>query len=156
MAIGSLAQYHSLPAALKDPPDAPLMDGVLLIPPTVLLENGLTALQCLIFTSTYYFCLVKPCQAHDYILTASMLGRNLLKSASLDPESQKFIRRALWAVLLIKNKRATQLDLTTRSVVTLDNGIPCCPGHHQWMRQSYFLSGRQLVLRTVHLPISSP
>jgi hypothetical protein len=62
--------------------------------------------------------------AHDYILTASMLGRNLLKSASLDPESQELIRRALWAVLLIKSKRATQLDLTTRSVVTLDKKFP--------------------------------
>jgi hypothetical protein len=124
MAIGSLAQYESLSAALRERPDAPLMEEVLLLLPTVLLENSLTALQCLIFVSTYYLCLVKPCQAHDYILIASIRARNLLKSASLDPENQELIRRALWAALLIESELVTQLDLTTRSVWTLDNEIP--------------------------------
>lgn len=124
MAIGSLAQCESLPVALSERPDAPLMEEVLLILPTVLLESSLTALQCLIFISTYYLCLVKPCQAHDYILIASMRAQNLLKSASLDPENQELIRRALWVVLLIERELSTQLDLPSRSVWTLDNEIP--------------------------------
>lgn len=124
MAIGSLAQYESLPVALRERPDAPLMEEVLLLLPTVLLESSLTALQCLIFVSTYYLCLVKPCQAHDFILIASMRAQNLLKSASLDPENQELIQRALWVALLIESELATQLDLASRNVWTLDNEIP--------------------------------
>ncbi|KAJ5636516.1 uncharacterized protein N7484_009829 [Penicillium longicatenatum] len=87
-------------------------------------ESSLTALQCLIFTNTYYLCLVKPCQAHDYILIASIRAQNPLKSASLDPKNQELIRRALWVALLIESELATQLDLTNRSVWTLDYEVP--------------------------------
>jgi hypothetical protein len=123
VAIGSLAQYDSLPAALRERPDAPLMEEALLLLPTVLLESGPTALQCLIFLSTYYLCLVKPCQAHDYILIASMRAQNLLKSASLKPEDQELIRRALWVTLLIEIELAIQLDLASSGIWTLDNEI---------------------------------
>jgi hypothetical protein len=124
MAIGSLAQYESLPVALRERPDVPLMEEALLLLPSILLEYSLTALQCLIYISTYYLCLVKPCQAHDYILIASMRARNMLKSASLDAENQELIQRALWVALLIESELATQLDLTIRSFWTFENEIP--------------------------------
>jgi hypothetical protein len=38
-----------------------------------------TSIQCLIFLSIYYCCILKPCQAHDYCLIASFKIQNLFK-----------------------------------------------------------------------------
>lgn len=124
LAIGSLAQYDSLPAALRDKPDTPFMEEVQLLLPRVFLENSLTALQCIIFLSTYYLCLVQPCQAHDHILMASMRAQNMLKSSTLDPASEEFVRRAFWATMLIESELAVQLDLASSGIWTFDNDPP--------------------------------
>lgn len=47
--------------------------------PLVIAECSLVAVQCLIFLSIYYACLLKPCQAHDYCLVASFKIQNLFK-----------------------------------------------------------------------------
>lgn len=123
-AIGSLAQYDSLAVALRERSDTRLMEEVQLLLPAVILESSLTALQCLIFLSVYYLCLVKPCQAHDYILIASTRTQTLLKSATLDPESRELTRRAFWVAVLIESELAIQLDLTSSGIWTVDNEVP--------------------------------
>jgi hypothetical protein len=47
--------------------------------PVVLAECTVTSIQCLIFLSIYYCCILKPCQAHDYCLIASFKIQNLFK-----------------------------------------------------------------------------
>lgn len=123
VALGSLARHDSLAAALSERPDTPLMEEVQLLLPIVFLENSLAALQCLIFLSTYYLCLLKPCQAHDYILMASMRAQNMLKSA-LDPEREEFVRRAFWATILIESELAVQLDLASSGIWIFDYDPP--------------------------------
>lgn len=123
-AIGSLAQYDSLTVALRERPDTRLMEEVQLLLPTVILESSLTALQCLIFLGVYYLCLVKPCQAHDYIIIASTRAQTLLKSANLDPESRELAGRAFWGVALIESELAIQLDLTSSGIWTFENEVP--------------------------------
>jgi hypothetical protein len=118
-----LSHHDSLAAALTDRPDIPLIEEVLLLLPIVFLENSLTALQCLVFLSTYYLCIVKPCQAHDYILMASMRAQNMLKSP-LDSDSEEFVRRAFWATILIESELAAQLDLASSGVQLLNNEPP--------------------------------
>lgn len=123
-AVGSLAQYDSLTVALRERPDTRLMDEVQLLLPIVIIESSLTALQCLIFLSTYYLCLVKPCQAHDYILIASMRAQTLLKNATLDSENRELARRAFWGAVLIESELAIQLDLTSSGIWAFDNEVP--------------------------------
>jgi hypothetical protein len=47
--------------------------------PVVLAECTVTSIQCLIFLSIYYCCVLKPCQAHDYCLIAAFKIQNLFK-----------------------------------------------------------------------------
>jgi hypothetical protein len=58
-------------------------DAALQSLPVVLAECTLTSIQCLIFLSIYYCCLLKPCQAHDYCLIASFKIQNLFKRSAL-------------------------------------------------------------------------
>ncbi|KAL2834128.1 hypothetical protein BJY01DRAFT_259634 [Aspergillus pseudoustus] len=69
--------------------------------PVVLAECTLTSIQCLIFLSIYYCCLLKPCQAHDYCLIASSKIRNLFKS-----------------------ELSVQLDVAKSDIWSLDEYIP--------------------------------
>jgi hypothetical protein len=61
----------------------PYFDAGLQSLPVVLAECTLTSVQCLIFLSIYYCCLLKPCQAHDYCLIASFKIQNLFKRSAL-------------------------------------------------------------------------
>jgi hypothetical protein len=47
--------------------------------PLVVAECSLVTVQCLLFLSIHYACLLKPCQAHDYCLVASFKIQNLFK-----------------------------------------------------------------------------
>jgi hypothetical protein len=124
VAIGSLAQYDSLQEALRQRPDALWMEKALGLLPTVLLESSVKALQCLIFLSIYYLCLVKPCQAHDYILIASIRAQDLLKRGNLDAETQELVRRAFWANFLIESELSIQLDLASSGLLVHESEIP--------------------------------
>jgi hypothetical protein len=64
-------------------------DAALQSLPVVLAECTLTSIQCLIFLSIYYCCLLKPCQAHDYCLIASFKIQNLFKRWALHALSQQ-------------------------------------------------------------------
>lgn len=57
----------------------PFLTAALSSLPLVLAECSLDSVQCLIFLSIYYACLLKPCQAHDYCLVASFKIQNLFK-----------------------------------------------------------------------------
>ncbi|KAL4993766.1 hypothetical protein BDV10DRAFT_198046 [Aspergillus recurvatus] len=59
---------------------SPYFEAALASLPIVLAECTLTSIQCLIFLSIYYCCLLRPCQAHDYCLIASFKIQNLFKS----------------------------------------------------------------------------
>jgi hypothetical protein len=58
---------------------SPYFEAALTSLPVVLAECTLTSIQCLIFLSLYYCCLIKPLQAHDYCLIASFKIQNLFK-----------------------------------------------------------------------------
>lgn len=72
-AIGSVAHNPT--------PDRenPFFAAALLSLPLVVAECSLVSVQCLVFLSIYYACLLKPCQAHDYCLVSSFKIQNLFK-----------------------------------------------------------------------------
>lgn len=70
-AIGGVVRDQSLGSSYYEAALASL--------PIVLAECTLTSIQCLIFFSIYYCCLLKPFQAHDYCLIASFKIQNLFK-----------------------------------------------------------------------------
>lgn len=57
----------------------PYYEAALASLPVVLAECTLTSIQCLVFLSIYYCCLLKPFQAHDYCLIAAFKIQNLFK-----------------------------------------------------------------------------
>lgn len=139
-AIGSLVQHDLVRTALQERTDAPFMEAAMALLPTVLIESSVRALQCLVFLSVYYLCLVKPCQAHDYVLIASMRAQNLLKSGHLDVHQREHVRRAFWAILLIESELAIQLDLASSGVWKLDNEITLPSGCGPWVHAAPILS----------------
>ncbi|GFF67358.1 hypothetical protein CNMCM6069_001113 [Aspergillus lentulus] len=77
--------------------------------PVVLAECTVTSIQCLIFLSIYYCCILKPCQAHDYCLIASFKIQNLFKS-----------------------ELSVQLDVAKSSIWSLDEYIPLPNCQRTW------------------------
>jgi len=64
--------------AFNDRKDVPYFELALASLPQVLVESSVTSLQCLVLLSIYHCCLLKPCQAHDYVLIASNKAQTLL------------------------------------------------------------------------------
>ncbi|KAK9233826.1 hypothetical protein V1525DRAFT_351253 [Lipomyces kononenkoae] len=133
-AIGSLAETDSALAAIEARPDAPYIESAVAMLPTVLAECTLRSLQCLVYFSIYYCCLLKPCQAHDYALMASFKAQNLFKSQLYmdDPENLELVRRAFWATLLIESELNVHFDLAESGIWKLDNHIPLPDSHETW------------------------
>ena len=78
-AIGSIAEYQSLKVAYEVRPDSRYINRALCMLPSVLAEFSLASVQCLVLLSIYYSLLVRPCQAHEYILMASSKAQAIFK-----------------------------------------------------------------------------
>ncbi|GFF41003.1 transcriptional activator protein acu-15 [Aspergillus udagawae] len=88
---------------------SPYFEAALASLPVVLAECTLTSIQCLIFLSIYYCCLLKPCQAHDHCLIASFKIQNLFKS-----------------------ELSVQLDVAKSDIWNLDEYIPLPNCRRTW------------------------
>ncbi|CEL11670.1 hypothetical protein ASPCAL14769 [Aspergillus calidoustus] len=112
----------------------PYFDAALQSLPVVLAECTLTSIQCLIFLSIYYCCLLKPCQAHDYCLIASFKIQNLFKSGlqSTDNDSLELTHRAYWAILLLESELSVQLDVAKSDIWSLDEYTPLPNCRRTW------------------------
>ncbi|KAG2002728.1 hypothetical protein GB937_009600 [Aspergillus fischeri] len=113
---------------------SPYFEAALASLPVVLAECTLTSIQCLIFLSIYYCCLLKPCQAHDYSLIASFKIQNLFKSwlQSTDDDTLELTHRAYWAILLLENELSVQLDVAKSDIWNLDEYIPLPNCRRTW------------------------
>lgn len=81
LAIGTAVQNDAFDNdALRTGSGASYFEAALASLPLVINECTVTSVQCLILFSIYFCCLLKPCQAHDYILIASFKVQNLLKA----------------------------------------------------------------------------
>jgi hypothetical protein len=78
-AIGSVAQCSTVAEATLRRPDSVYIGHALSMLPHVHFEFSLMSVQCLVLLSIYYKIMVKPCQAHDYILLASCKAQALFK-----------------------------------------------------------------------------
>ncbi|KAL3495879.1 hypothetical protein BJX62DRAFT_252876 [Aspergillus germanicus] len=112
----------------------PYFDAALQSLPVVLAECTLTSVQCLIFLSIYYCCLLKPCQAHDYCLIASFKIQNLFKSGlqGTDNDSLELTHRAYWAILLLESELSVQLDVAKSDIWSLDEYTPLPNCRRTW------------------------
>ncbi|KAH1436985.1 uncharacterized protein AFUA_5G00520 [Aspergillus fumigatus Af293] len=113
---------------------SPYYEAALASLPVVLAECTLTSIQCLIFLSIYYCCLLKPCQAHDYCLIASFKIQNLFKSRPQRPDDDtlELTHRAYWAILLLENELSVQLDVAKSDLWNLDEYIPLPNCRRTW------------------------
>ncbi|EHK96131.1 hypothetical protein M7I_8185 [Glarea lozoyensis 74030] len=78
-AIGSVVQCRSFREVQETRPDTIYIERALSILPVVNMEFSLRSVQCLVMLTIYYNCIMKPCQAHDYILMASFKAQGLFK-----------------------------------------------------------------------------
>lgn len=85
LAIGSLVSYESISQAIRDRPDAAYIEAASAMVSTVLLDNSITSVQCLILFSIYFACLMRPCHSHDFIVMASSKVQSILKRYLLLP-----------------------------------------------------------------------
>ncbi|KAH2516668.1 hypothetical protein KXW70_004332 [Aspergillus fumigatus] len=113
---------------------SPYYEAALASLPVVLAECTLTSIQCLIFLSIYYCCVLKPCQAHDYCLIASFKIQNLFKSRPQRPDDDtlELTHRAYWAILLLENELSVQLDVAKSDLWNLDEYIPLPNCRRTW------------------------
>ena len=129
-ALGSLSE----PSSTDEPIDATSKDyfiaAALDLIPTILLETTIESLQCLVFLAVYYLCIIQPCQAHDYILIASMKVQNMIKAHMYhdDHHSLELMRRAYWAILLMESELNVQLDFASSGIWDHDGDIPLPAG----------------------------
>ncbi|KEY67025.1 hypothetical protein S7711_04707 [Stachybotrys chartarum IBT 7711] len=113
VAIGSLANHRDTNAALHERPGQAYYEAAVALLPAALQGYSLPSLQCLVLFALYQLCLIRPCQAHDYITIASFRAQNMLRSRTF-PEGSKEdegLRRAFWVILLVESEIAVQLDL---------------------------------------------
>lgn len=113
MALGSFAATDTITVALDKRLGTEYFAEAAKLLPDVLLDFSVRSLQCLILFAVYHMCLIRPCQAHDYVLMASARAQNMLKIHfyGADSQTMEALRRAYWAILLIESELSTQLDL---------------------------------------------
>lgn len=78
IAIGCVAKIGTL--SHRSLPDMDYASAALEMLPIVLAECSIMSVQCLITIALYYNSLLKPIQAHDYIMIASLRIQTLLKT----------------------------------------------------------------------------
>lgn len=113
IAIGSLTAVRDTSAALRERPDLPFYDAAVALLPAAIQGYCLPSLQCLVLFAVYQLCLLRPCQAHDYITMASFRAQNMLRSRTFPDGSDQDegLRRAFWTILLVESELLVQLDL---------------------------------------------
>ncbi|KAJ5426155.1 hypothetical protein N7465_001225 [Penicillium sp. CMV-2018d] len=125
-AIGGVVRDQSLGSSYYEAALASL--------PIVLAECTLTSIQCLIFFSIYYCCLLKPFQAHDYCLIASFKIQNLFKSGLevTDSDALELTHRTYWAILLLESELGVQFDVSKSDIWNLGEYMPLPNCHRTW------------------------
>ncbi|KAM0338624.1 hypothetical protein ACHAPU_011257 [Fusarium lateritium] len=113
LAIGCVAGNDDVAATLDGRQELVYMHEAISFLPHVFTEHTIPALQCLILFAIYHLHLLQPCQAHDYILAASLRVQNMLRSQQYPPESDPgdLLGRAYWIILLIESELLIQIDL---------------------------------------------
>lgn len=135
VAIGSLVRHAPpLTAGLEARPDIQYFDRAMSLFAEVMADYSLVGLQCLILFSLYYLCLVRPCQAHDYILIASSRAQNMFKSRvyASDARQTEALGRACWAIILIESELAVQLNLADSGIRIYDDHLPLPAADETW------------------------
>lgn len=129
-ALGSLAESSHTDEPIDAADNDAFIAAALDLIPTILLETTIESLQCLVFLAVYYLCIIQPCQAHDYILIASMKVQNMITGHMYhdDHYSLELMRRAYWAILLIESELNVQLDFASSGIWDHDGDIPLPAG----------------------------
>ncbi|KAE8384395.1 hypothetical protein BDV23DRAFT_166884 [Aspergillus alliaceus] len=82
--------------------------------PTVLQEDSVTSVQCLVLFSIYYSCLARPRQTHTYSRLASLRIRTLMRiqSAEKDQNEWRLIHQLYWVIFLIQSEIRAHFPLS--------------------------------------------
>ncbi|KAI0142993.1 hypothetical protein GGR57DRAFT_495403 [Xylariaceae sp. FL1272] len=124
-AIGSVVQCPTIAEAYLTRPDSVYFAHALAMLPNVHFEFSLRSVQCLVLLSMYYNVMVKPCQAHDYILMASCKAQALFKCHLYDDDktTMELLRRCFWSSLLIESELAYHIDMPESNIWKFDDRI---------------------------------
>ncbi|EPE34245.1 C6 transcription factor, putative [Glarea lozoyensis ATCC 20868] len=124
-AIGSVVQCRSFREVQETRPDTIYIERALSILPVVNMEFSLRSVQCLVMLTIYYNCIMKPCQAHDYILMASFKAQGLFKCHFYpdDDINQNLLRRCFWSILMIETDLAYHIDMPESNAWKFDDRI---------------------------------
>ncbi|SPO01681.1 uncharacterized protein DNG_04354 [Cephalotrichum gorgonifer] len=135
LAIGSLVQQAPLPTAgLEIRAGMQYFERATSYFAEAMADYSIIGLQCQILFSLYYLCLVRPCQAHDYIMIASVRAQNMLKSRLYEDDTHQLeaLRRACWAVILIESELGAQLDLAESGIWKYDQHLQLPTADETW------------------------
>ncbi|KAH8805312.1 putative C6 transcription factor [Xylogone sp. PMI_703] len=141
-ALGCLVQNIESGSSSGEARDTVYFEAALTSLQAVIADYSLISVQCLLFMSIYCCCLLKPYQAHDYIMIASFKVQSLLKvPREHDPVLLDLTNRAYWAVLLLENELNVQLDVVKSDIWSLDEitALPDC--RHTWNFAAETVSG---------------
>ncbi|SPO02449.1 uncharacterized protein DNG_05122 [Cephalotrichum gorgonifer] len=133
IAIGSLVAPPPT-AGLEKRPDIQYFERATSVFAEVMADYTIVGLQCQVLFSLYYLCLVRPCEAHDYIMIASIRAQNMLKSRLYedDPHQLEALRRACWAVILIESELGAQLNLAESGIWKYDQHLQLPTADETW------------------------
>lgn len=154
IAVGSLVELEGVPTATTGRPDLAYFEAAVALLPMAIQSYTLVGLQCLIVFAIHQMCLLRPCQAHDYIAMASFRAQNMLRSRlySDDLDRTEDLRRAFWAILLIESELNVQLDLPFSGIWAYED-IPYPTASSAW---HYEPSPRPDVTPSAHSQSCSP
>lgn len=112
----------------------PYFEAAMTSLPSLLVDTTIIAVQCLILLSIYHCCLVKPCQAYEYVMMASFKVQNLLRTTdAANKELYEHIKRSYWAILLLESELQDQLDAVRSGIWTHDETIALPDDRSAWL-----------------------
>ncbi|KAI1259478.1 hypothetical protein F5Y18DRAFT_409614 [Xylariaceae sp. FL1019] len=134
-AIGSVVRCPTIAEAYLTRPDSVYIGHALSMLPIVHFEFSLRSVQCLVLLSLYYNIMVKPCQAHDYILMASCRAQALFKCHLCDEDraTMELLRRCFWSILLIESELAYHIDMPESNIWKFDDRILLPETFDSWL-----------------------
>lgn len=130
LASGTIAQYERHSTALAERTDVMYLNAAMEMLHIVILEQSLRSVQCLVAASIHYYLLLRPIQAHDFIMLAIKKAQNLDISGALRHDEHWI--RVYRIALLIEGELVIPLRLTDSNAWEAEEEVPLPTGTDIW------------------------
>ncbi|KAH8700648.1 hypothetical protein BGW36DRAFT_338394 [Talaromyces proteolyticus] len=124
--VGSLFECGSSWQGIREQAGSIYLQTALEMLPSVLIDDSIRGVQCLLLFSIYFNCLLRPCRALDFVTVASSKIQNLLKRLNYDadPEQLSMARNCYWIAWLIESELTVQLGFSESGICDMNTMVP--------------------------------